>query len=362
MHPDYRTQYPYRMDDARSRLACKLRRQARSCASLGSPLYELILERAAEDVETGGSIWRVLEGREDDPKGSARALRFVGAVHRLVLSGAAPALDPFYPSVGGDGRRPGIWDAFLAVVEDNVDLLRELALRPVQTNEVGRAGALVGGFLEVARTTGRPLRTLELGTSAGLNLRWDHFFYEARGKTWGDPTSPVRLCDYNSERPLPFDVEVEVVERAGCDEHPLDPATSDGYLTLASYVWPDQVHRHRLLKAAVEVAKRVPARVDAAGAGDWLERELKGRPEGSATVVFHSIVMQYVDPDERERIEDLFEEYGAAAADESPLARLKMEPAGEIANVSLEIWPPGGEWLVATTGYHGAAIRWLGLS
>lgn len=349
------------MDDARPRLAYKLRRQARSCASLGSPLYELILERAAEDVEAGGRVWRVLEGREEDPLGSARALRFVGAVHRLVLSGVAPALEPFYPSVGGDGRRPGIWDAFLAVVEDNADRLRELVLRPVQTNEVGRAGALVGGFLEVARVTGRPLRTLELGTSAGLNLRWDHFLYEARGKTWGDPTSPVRLCDYNSELPLPFDVEVEVVERAGCDEHPLDPATGDGYLTLASYVWPDQVHRHRLLKAAVEVAKRVPARVDATRAGDWLERELEGQPGGSATIVFHSIVMQYLDPDERERVDSLFEEYGAAATNDSPLARLHMEPAGEIANVSLEIWPPGGERLVATTGYHGAGIRWLGI-
>lgn len=349
------------MDETRPFLANKLRRQARSCASLGSPLYELILDRAADDIEAGGSIWGLLEGREEDAKGSARALRFLGAVHRLVLSGAAPALGPFYPSVGGDGSRPGIWDAFLAVVEGNADRLRELVLRPVQTNEVGRAGALVGGFLEVARATGRPLRTLELGTSAGLNLRWDHFLYEARGKTWGDLSSPVRLCDYNSERPPPFDVKAEVLERAGCDEHPLDPTTGDGYLTLASYVWPDQVHRHLLLKAAVEVAKRVPARVDAARAGDWLARELEGRPGGSATVVFHSIVMQYVDPDERERIDALFEEQGAAATDESPLARLQMEPAGEIANVSLEIWPPGGERLVATTGYHGAAIRWLGL-
>ena len=46
---------------------------------------------------------------------------------------------------------------------------------------------IVGGFLAVAAHTGLPLRTFEVGASAGLNLRWDRFFYEARGATWGPP-------------------------------------------------------------------------------------------------------------------------------------------------------------------------------
>ena len=51
------------------------------------------------------------------------------------------------------------------------------------------------GFLTVAREAGLPLRILEMGTSAGLNLRWDYFRYEAPGQAWGDARSPVVLRD-----------------------------------------------------------------------------------------------------------------------------------------------------------------------
>ena len=64
---------------------------------------------------------------------------------------------------------------------------------PVQTNEVGRCAALVGGFLTVAARTGLPLRLCEVGTSAGLNLRFDHYRYESDGRGWGPSPSPVRL-------------------------------------------------------------------------------------------------------------------------------------------------------------------------
>src|SRR5436309_2284077 len=75
-------------------------------------------------------------------------------------AGAAPG--------GGDA-----WPDFRATVADRVETLRELIDLPVQTNEVGRCAALLGGFLEVARTTGLPLAILEVGSSGGLNLHWD---------------------------------------------------------------------------------------------------------------------------------------------------------------------------------------------
>jgi hypothetical protein len=97
-------------DAARAAVARRLRRQARACHALGSPLYSYLLERSADDAEAGGPAWSVLEGHESDPPGSALALRLMGAVHRLVLEGRAPSLAMHYPSAGGEPR--DAWPAF----------------------------------------------------------------------------------------------------------------------------------------------------------------------------------------------------------------------------------------------------------
>ncbi|MGH2808661.1 MAG: DUF2332 domain-containing protein [Actinomycetota bacterium] len=346
------------MSDARNHLAERFRWQARWCDRLGSKLYAALLVPVAENLAGGGPIWSVVEPQAEAPDDDAVPLRFMGAVHRLVLRGDAPDLARFYPSAGGT-ERGDAWPAFRATVEANVDELRELALRPVQTNEVGRSGALVGGFLQVAKETGLPLRILETGASAGLNLRWDRFRYEARGATWGPTDSPVRLCDYNSERPLPFDVVAEVIGRAGCDINPLDPRRDEDRQTLLAYVWPDQVARIRLLRAALDVAQRVPADVEKATAAAWLEERLAEDSVGVATVVYHSIFFQYMSGDEAQRFETVLNEAGARATSEAPLAWLRLEPGGEQAKVRLTMWPGGEERLLATSGFHGAAVRWL---
>jgi hypothetical protein len=36
-----------------------------------------------------------------------------------------------------------------------------------------------------------------------------------------------------------------------------------------------------------------------------------------------------------------------------------MEPAGPQAEVRLTIWPGYEERVIATAGFHGAAVRWL---
>ena len=170
-----------------------LRWQAEACGRLGSGLYAHLLERAAGDVEAGGVVARVI-GDRPASNASALGLRLMGSVHRLVLEGEAPALGRTYPSAGGHADPEAAWPAFRDSVDERFEAVDAGLDRPVQTNEVGRSAALVGGFLEVARSTGLPLRVFEVGASAGLNLRWDRFQYEARGLTWGRPDSPVRLC------------------------------------------------------------------------------------------------------------------------------------------------------------------------
>jgi hypothetical protein len=338
-------------------VATWFRWQAGFCGSLGSPLYEHLMNQAADDIDRGGPVWAAVAGMEVDPPESAPALRFMGAVHRIVLERRAPDLAARYPSTGGQLDIQATWPVFLATVEAHLDELRETTRIPVQTNEVGRAGALVGGFLTVAEEVDLPLRILECGASAGLLLNWDRYRYEARGGTWGPEDSPVRLCDYNSESPLPFSVEAEVVERSGCDLEPVDARTEAGRTTLLAFVWPDQISRIRHLRGALEVAAAAPPPVAQASAPDWLARQFE--VPSVATVAYHSIFFQYLSPDERTQLTNVIEEMGARATDDAPFAWLRFEPGGAVAETRLTLWPGNEERLVATSGYHGTAVRWL---
>ena len=183
-------------------------------------------------------------------------LRLMGGVHRLVLTGEAPALARFYPSVGGNadpeapGRRSGTCS------REARDRIRDEIEAPVQTNEVARCAGLLGGFLTVAGRTGLPLRVLEIGASAGLNLNWDRYRYESGGRSWGPSSSPVRFSGFVEQGDLPFDVDATVIERRGCDLSPLDPSSEHDRLALRSLVWPDQVERFRMLERGARSGRR----------------------------------------------------------------------------------------------------------
>src|SRR4051812_3970241 len=186
------------MSEKRSAVATNLRIQRDACAHLGSTLYAELLDRMASDVEGQGPSWRVLEPFASWDRDTAYVLRLMGAVHRLVLTGEAPALAPHF----GPGADPkAAWAALTDLLTERGHEIQARALEhSVQTNEVGRAAALAPAMLWLS--PGRPLRLLELGASAGLNLRWDRYRYE---DLWGDPHSPVQIKDRYEGTPPPFD-------------------------------------------------------------------------------------------------------------------------------------------------------------
>lgn len=332
--------------------------QARACAQAGSRLYEQILDGVADDLRAGGVTASLLDAHEADPYGSALALRFLGAVHRIVLEGRAPELAACYPSAGGDAAHPGAAAAFLAAVRDHADEVAHRLTNGVQTNEVGRSAVLVGGYAAVAARTRLPLRILEIGSSAGLNLRFDRYCYDTGVQVAGDPASPVRFSGLWEGRPPVLPDHFEVAERRGCDRNPLDATTEEGRLTLLSYMWPDQTDRIARLEAAIEVARQLPVAIDQADAADWTGRQLATPVAGVATVVVHSIVLQYLPPDRRRRFRAAIEHAGHRASAEAPVCWLRMEPAGERAELRLTAWPDGEEQLLASAGYHGSPIWW----
>ena len=300
----------------RALLARRLRDWGAGSRELGSPLYGTLLERVADDVEAQGPCWRLLAERPPSGVGQSDPLsvRLMGAMHRLVLEGSAPDLAHFYPSAGGTNSGDP-WPAFVATVETHHDRILELLDRPVQTNEVARCSALLSGFLMVARETGLPLRLLELGSSAGLLLRWPDYYYAEGDQTWGDPDSPVRLEGaYASGRPV-FEGAATVAERHGCDAAPLDPSSAEDRLTLMSFVWADEAWRFQLLNRALDIAQHDPVAVEKADAVDWLEARLQKPAPGMATVVFHSLFIHFLDEQRRARLEAALEAAGRRATE-----------------------------------------------
>lgn len=337
-----------------------LQRNALTSASMGSELNRALLTRVADDVAAGGPCWAVFSTYRptgpvlDDGIG----FRFMAGVHRLVLAGRAPELARFYPSAGGtDTGDP--WPAFRDVVAAHCDELRALMTRGLQTNEVGRCRAFVGGFLTVARETGLPLRLLEVGASAGLNLRWDHYRYELGDETWGDPGSPVRIVGGFEDRVPSLEGEAHVVSREGCDLAPVDPTSEDDRLWLRASLWPDQIDRAQLLEGALLLAPAVPAQVVAADAATWLRERLAERADGCATVVYHSIVMRYLTEAGRKEVRALIEAAGARADATAPLAWLQLEGAG-VQSITLQTWPGGETRLLGRSDPQARQVRWLG--
>ncbi|MFI5697835.1 DUF2332 domain-containing protein [Kribbella sp. NPDC051586] len=329
-------------------------RQAVACEDLGSPMYAELLRLIVDDYEVGGVSVEVLDGYEDRSFGEAIGLRLLGAVHGLVLSGTAPELAAFYPSVGGTWDPVLGWEAFEQVLQSRVGEVRSLLTQPPQTNEVNRSVALFGGLLQLAEAVPLPVRLFEIGASAGLNLRADHFRYVADGASYGPVDSPV-VFDPAWVGHLPA-AEVRIAERVGCDIAPLNPLTDEGARTLTSYVWPDQAERLTRLRGAIEVARKVPADVHREDAVSFLRGlELS---EGHVTVVWHSIMWQYLSKDDRATIEDRLEELGAQATSDAPLARLRLEPLPRTFQVELQTWPDGVRRTLARVSAHGQGLVW----
>ncbi|MGH6903185.1 MAG: DUF2332 domain-containing protein [Geminicoccaceae bacterium] len=334
--------------------------QAAACAQRGSPFTARLLELAAERLDETRHVGRAILRWPGNPKADALALRLAAALHALVLSGVSPELAAVYPGGPHSGNPAALGPALTRAFEAQGAVIADFLARPPQTNEVGRSAVLLGGFLSVAAETGLPLRLLELGASAGLNLFWDAYAYDLAGAAWGPPDAPLRLCP-DWQGTLPPLVPAVIRSRRGCDRTPLDPSDAGDRLRLRAYVWADQVDRRHRLEVALDLVAGSGVRVERADAAQWAEARLSERAPGEAVVLYHSIVWQYLPPAVKRRIAAAIERAAAGATSPCPLAWLRMEPARDArhAELRLTLWPGGHERLLAEADYHGRWIRWL---
>jgi hypothetical protein len=348
--------------EVRPEILDAFRSQIGGCRQAGSELTARLMERCVADLEAGGPLARLLADWQGQPLLDALPQRVVGAVQDFALEGRAPSLARFYPSLGGAPAWPDTADAFLEVIARHAPEIRPRLDTQVQTNEVRRCAALLGGFLAAAREAGGlPLRLLEIGTSAGLNLFWDRYRYALGAHRWGDPAAAILLDTEWRGPPPDLEAPVRVASRLGCDLFPLDARDPVQLRRIESFLWADQPDRHRLLRAAAAALPPEGAPLERTGAVEFLARELAAPAPGLATVLFHSSMWWYLSKADRHAVDATVREAGTRAHARAPLFWLRVEPPSpDYEEVRLLGWPGGEDRLLGHAHHHGRWVEWLG--
>jgi hypothetical protein len=339
-------------------VADRLRLQSHACARMGSHLYEALLEYAARDYDNGGAVRAFYDADAARGCRSRTGLRLMAAFHYCALDASAPQIAAHFPSCGGDGDAALAWKACRKFLIENSSRIGVLHERILQTNEVTRAAMLLAGTLRIAHEASQPLRLFEVGASAGLNLRMDHYRYEGERWCWG-PTQSAAVVRLREEHgyPCALDAHLRISERRACDLHPIDANNERDRLTLASFVWSDQHERFERLQAALRIAHTVPVQVERADMVVWLSEHVRPMP-GYATVVMHSVVTEHMPAHERIVLRALIDHIAQAAHAQAPLAWLRMEPLDGLYQTRVTLWPGQRELAIAKSDAHGNSIYW----
>ena len=116
-------------------------------------------------------------------------------------------------------------------------ILRLLSYIP-QTNEIGRSAVLIATALILEPRFKLPLIVSELGASAGLNLLFDQFALSSFGFTYQHHKATLTLTP-DRRGPVPPSGRFKIAGHAGVDLSTTNPRSSEGFLRLCAYIWPD---------------------------------------------------------------------------------------------------------------------------
>ncbi|MEU8527070.1 DUF2332 domain-containing protein [Streptomyces sp. NPDC048629] len=281
----------------------------------------------ADEVQSGGDVGVLLTGHPEAGQ-PLFGLRALAGLHLLMMEGHAPELAAAVEQASRAGiTAPRLWPlARDAILRHRAEIQAALE-RPVQQHDPQRAAVLQEGLCML----GAPrVRLFELGACAGLGLVPDRYRWSGVAGEWGPVDSPVRLAATPRSRP----VDVEIVERAGCDLAPRDPGDPTDARLLRSFVPPEHGAALRRLDAALRLAAEAGVRVDRASAGDWVRERLSVRTDADVcTVVWHSLLWHYLDCAEQERVEASIEEYATRGS----VAWIAYEPAAWGRPVRLQV-------------------------
>jgi hypothetical protein len=234
-------------------------------------------------------------------------------------------------------------------------LSQVMRARRTQTNEAARCATLLPALAQLPG----PLALIEVGASAGLTLLFDRYTYDYGDQViaGSDPQAPTLHCGLRGPVPVPARVP-EIAWRAGLDLNPLDVASDDDVHWLSCLLWPGEGDRAERLALAVASARRSPPVIHRGDLLTDLPALVAQAPAGATVVVYHSAVLAYVAPEDRERFASTVRGLG--------VTWLSNEAPGVVPGVPLDGRDDGtfvlardGAKALARTDGHGDWVEWL---
>jgi hypothetical protein len=333
------------------------------CRANGAPITARVVEGVLAALDGPGAFLKAVREWQGRPLADALPLRCAGGLHALMLSGAEPDLEPLYR---GEDAAMAVAEALIHdAIRDHEGLLLPWLDGPPQTNEAGRSASYMAGLLWLAGQ-GLPAAwdCLEIGSSAGINLMMDRYFYDLGGVEIGPHDSGMRLVpEWKGSPPPALPQDWRFASLKGCDIAPVDLSDPAQALRLKAYVWPEHHLRFQRLDYAAQCAREKKPDLVGQDADAFVIDQLgRQQVEGTTRVVMHSIVWQYLGAERQERITRAIEMAGALATDERPLAWLALEAnrATYQHELVLRVWPgDGAPVLLGRAHAHGAWVEWL---
>jgi hypothetical protein len=250
------------------------------------------------------------------------------------------------------------WPHFRRLALEHPGVAERLTDRTVQTNEIGRLSAvmpalhLAGAQAPSAPPGGpRPLGIVDVGSSAGLNLRIDRYGYRYRrsaGDADGEAGEELSCIGPNAGLVLECALRGPVVptipaapppvaQVVGVDPSPLDLHDLEDARWLVACAWPEDRERLDRLRGAIALAQHDSPVVTRGDAVDDVARFVRAVPPSALPVVTSTWVLAYL-PVARQRA---FLAELDAVADERDLALVYAEQPERVPGLSVPARPDG---------------------
>ena len=317
-----------------------------------SPLYERLAPSVAGDPDL---IEIASHGHSQIPN-----LFFAAVQYLLIRTFSNEPLAQYYSSLqtipNSDHELFPTFRDFC--IRHRTELIETISTRLVQTNEVSRCAYLYPAFATVSKLVGNaPLAMLDLGTSAGLHLRWDKYAYDyGAGRMYGEVGSPVTIkSELRGNRVPELNVaRMRIASRIGIDLRPIRPDEQDEIKWLEALIWPEHEWRRRLLRKAVSIAEQEQSHVTLL-AGDIaaiLPTVLDSLPKNVIPCVFQTHTWRDLSDGTKSRLAITLEKFGA---------RQQLFFISALGQLTLKSFAPAERrtWTLANCEQHGRWIEWL---